>query len=382
MTVFKTFWKILNKNKFNVILYTVILLIFGISNMQTSENSMNFTASKPDILIVNYDEEKGITKDLIKYITDNSNIIDIENDVEKINDALFYRDVNYVIYIPQNYHTDFMAGKNPEIEIKSTGDYQASLAEMILSRYIKVANSYQKSISDETELIRRINDTLSKETKVEITSKLDTSTLSKATFYYNFASYSILACLILIISLILSSFNEEKIRKRIIVSNTNYKKHNRILLLSNCCYALILWLFYVVISFVLVGDVMTSRHGVIYIINSLVLTICATTLAFLVGNVVNNKEAINGVVNVIALGSSFLCGAFVPVEWLPESVLKIAHAIPTYYYINTNETLKTLEKFDFETLRPIIANTMIMLGFSVVFIILTNIISRKRRKIG
>ncbi len=127
---------------------------------------------------------------------------------------------------------------------------------------------------------------------------------------------------------------------------------------------------------------MTSRHGVIYIINSLALTICATTLAFLVGNIVNNKEAINGIVNVIALGSSFLCGAFVPVEWLPESVLKIAHAIPTYYYINTNETLKTLEKFNSETLRPIITNTVIMLGFSVVFIILANMVSRKKRKIG
>ena len=84
MTVFKTFWKILNKNKITVIIYTIMLLIFGASNMQTSENSMNFVASKPDVLIVNLDEEKGITKDLIKYITNNSNIIDIEKTQEKI----------------------------------------------------------------------------------------------------------------------------------------------------------------------------------------------------------------------------------------------------------------------------------------------------------
>lgn len=259
MTVFKTFLKILNKNKFVVILYTVILLLFGISNMQTSENNMSFVASKPDVLIVNYDEEKGITKDLIRYITENSNIIDIEKDEEKIDDALFYRDVNYVIYIPEGYNADFMNGENPELEIKSTGDYQASFEEMILSRYIKLANIYQKSIKDEDDLISKINDTLSKETEVEITSKLDTNTLSKATYYYNFASYSILACLLLIVSLILSSFNEERIRKRIVVSNTNYKKHNRVLLLSNCCYSLVLWLFYVAISFILVGDIMFSK---------------------------------------------------------------------------------------------------------------------------
>ena len=382
MTVFKTFWKILNKNKITVIIYTVMLLIFGASNMQTSEKSMNFVASKPDVLIVNYDEEIGITKDLIKYITDNSNIIEIDKTEEKINDALFYRDVNYVIYIPENYSKDFMEGKNPEIKIKSTGDYQASLEKMILTRYIKVANIYQKSISNEDELINKINETLSKEVETEITSKLDTNTISKATYYYNFASYSILACLLLVISLILSSFNAEKIRKRIVVSKTNYKKHNKILLLSNCCYSLILWLFYVVISFIILGDIMTTKTGAIYIINSFVLTICATTIAFFIGNLVSNKGAINGIVNVIALGSSFLCGAFVPMEWLPDSVLKIAHALPTYYYISTNETLKTLEEFNFETLKPIMTNMVIILGFAAVFIVLSNLVSRRKRKIG
>ncbi len=266
MTVFKTFWKILNKNKITVIIYTVMLLIFGISNMKTSENSMSFVASKPDVHIVNYDEDAGITKDLIKYITENSNVIDIEETPEKINDALFYRDINYVIYIPKFYNKDFMDGKNPKLDIKSTGDYQASLEEMLISRYVNIANTYRKSITNEDELISKINETLSKEVETKITSKLDTNNISKATFYYNFASYSILACLLFIISMILSSFNEEKIRKRIIVSNTNYKKHNRILLLSNCCYSIILWLFYVGISFGVLGDIMltNTRNSIYY----------------------------------------------------------------------------------------------------------------------
>jgi ABC-2 type transport system permease protein len=259
MTVFKTFLKILNKNKFIIILYTVFLIAFGGFNMQTSDNNTNFVASKPDIMIVNYDEEKGITKDLIKYITDNSNIIELNNNEEAINDGLFYRDVNYVIYIPENYNRDFMNGKNPEIEIKSTGDYQSSFAEMLLSRYINVANIYQKSITDEDELISKINETLSKESEVEITSKLDTAAISRTAFYYNFASYSIVACLLFIIGLILNAFNEEKIRKRIVIGNMNYKMHNRILLLSNCCYAIVLWLFYVAISFIMFKDIMLTK---------------------------------------------------------------------------------------------------------------------------
>lgn len=379
MTVFKTFLKVLNKCKVPIILYTVFLIAFGGFNMQTSDNSTNFVASRPDILIINNDEEVGITKNLVDYIKNNSNIIDIENEEEAVNDALFYRDVNYIIYIPENYRKDFLNGLNPKIEIKSTGDYQSSYAEMLLTRYIKVANIYQENIKDEEELINKINNTLSKQTEIEITSKLDVDNLSKATFYYNFASYSILAGCVYVICLILSSFKEEKINKRTIVSSMNYKKHNMLLLLSNGLFAFCLWIFYILLSFILIGDIMFTTQGIIYIINSLIFTMCCLTIAFLIGNIVRNKNAINGIVNVVALGSSFLCGAFVPVEWLPDSVLKVAHILPSYWYIQTNELLKTIEVFDFETIKPIIFNIGMILVFALIFIITTNIVSKRKR---
>jgi len=57
MTVFKTFLKIVNKYKFIILLYTVLLIVFAGFNMQTSDNSTSFVASKPDVLIINNDEE-------------------------------------------------------------------------------------------------------------------------------------------------------------------------------------------------------------------------------------------------------------------------------------------------------------------------------------
>ncbi len=382
MTVFKTFFKILNKNKGIIILYTVILLTFGAFNMSNSESTMVFEASKPDIYIVNEDEEVGITKDLIRYIKENSDTPEIENTKEAIDDALFYEEVNMVVYIPKGYHKDFMEGKNPEITVKKSETYYASFAEMIVKRYIKIATVYQKSITDENQLIEKVNETISKETQTQITTKLDTTALGKATFYFNFASYSYLACLIYVISLILLTFNEEKVRKRTIISSYNYKKRNRILLLSNLLYSFVLWLIYAVMSFVLVGNVMLSLHGLILFINSFIFVICATCISFFIGNLITNKNAVSGIVNVVALGSSFLCGAFVPSEWLPDFVKTIAHVLPTYYYIDTNDKLKAIEEFNFDTLQPLLVNMGIVIGFSILFIILSNVVSKKNRRIG
>lgn len=78
-------------------------------------------------------------------------------------------------------------------------------------------------------------------------------------------------------------------------------------------------------------------------------------------------------------GSSFLCGAFVPVEWLPDAILKIAHILPSYWYIKTNEAIKTLEDISVETLKPILINMGVLLLFSLFFIVITNIITKKKR---
>ena len=145
MTVFNTVLKIVNKYKFNIILYTVLLITFAGVNFKSGNNTTNYIATKPDVYIVNYDENKGITKDLIKYLNKNTNIKKLNNNKEAINDALFYRDVNYIIYIPKDFRKNFLEGKNPKIKIKTTKDYNSVLAENLLSNYIKTANIYLKN---------------------------------------------------------------------------------------------------------------------------------------------------------------------------------------------------------------------------------------------
>ncbi len=253
---------------------------------------------------------------------------------------------------------------------------------MLLTRYIKTEKIYTENIKDEEEIISKINDTLSKEAEIEMTSKLDNESLERVSFYYNFASYSILAGAIYLICVILSSFNEKNIKKRTTISSMNYKKHNRILLLGNALFAIFLWLVYVIISFILIGDAMFTIRGLIYIVNSFIFTMCALTIAFLIGNLVNNKNTVNGIVNVVALGSSFLCGAFVPVEWLPDNILKVAHILPTYWYIQNNELMKKIEVINFETLKPVFINMGVVVIFAVGFIVITNITSKYKRKIG
>ena len=380
MTVFKTFWKIVNKYKGTIILYTVMLISFGGINLASNDTTTTFTSTLPNIAIVNNDQNSVLTNNLISYLSENSKVVDIENDEEKINDALFYRDVSYVVYIPKNYTNDVLKGMNPTINIKSTNDYTSSLEEMMLTDYLNLQNTYLKLTTDQAKLTNYINDTLKDKSEVVLTSKVDTKSLSKVSRYFNFASYSILAVVIFIITLVLTSFKEKTVNKRIVVSSMNYKKHSGLILKSSLLYALIVWVLFSLLAIILLGKSLLNIRGLLLSLNTLVFTLQALTFALLISSLVNNKDAIGGIVNVVALGSAFLCGAFIPSMYLPEKVVSISHIFPAYYYNNSNDLVTSLEVINLTTLKPFITNIVMMLVFMLVFIVLNNLVIKNKRK--
>ncbi len=240
-------------------------------------------------------------------------------------------------------------------------DEYAKVINYLARKYIEVENVYASIYRDEAKIINAINKNLETNSNVEITSKLNTTTMEKTARFYNFASYCIMAVTIYIVCLVLSSFHNEMINKRIVVSSMNYKKHNRLILGASFAYALIVWILYIVLGIILLGDVMFTIRGLIYVLNTLIFTFVALTLALLISTITNNKNAISGIVNVVALAQAFLCGAFIPTQWLPNSVLTIAHVLPAYWYINTNDILKELEIISSTTLKPVIINSIILI---------------------
>ena len=382
MTVFKTFLKVVKAYRIPILLYTTILVALGSINISTNDQTDQFIASKPTIYIINHDENKGITQDFCEYMEQHAEIAQIKNEQDALDDALFYRDVHYIIEIPEGFRQDFLNQKQPEIIYRSADTYEASLAKMLVQRYLKVATMYQSETMNEKEWIEHIHTILKKETKVQITSKLDTIGITKGKFFYNFMNYSLLAGCVYVICLVLSSFKEEKVKNRTMISSMDYRTYNRQLYLSNGLFAFVLWAIYVLISLVLVGESMMSMHGLMYILNSFVFMFCALSIAFLIANITTNKGAVNGIVNVIALGSSFLCGAFVPMEMLPDFVLKMAHILPSYWYIKSNEIIGSLEVINLTTLEPVFKNMTIVFVFVVVFFIASTVVLNKNRKIS
>ena len=376
MIVFKTILKILNKLKGMLILYTFMLVMITFIN-QTSNNETSFLESKPSIAIVNEDDSL-ITNDFIDYMDKHCIIKNLAP--KNIDDALFYRSINVVVYIPKDFGENLLSN-NVTLEYKASGDEASSYTKMLIEKYIKTVLIYKDYYSDE-ELINHVNNLLKLDANVEVKTKLETSKLERMTRYFNFLNYALLAGSVSCISMILASIKEEKVKKRTIISSFDYKKYDRIVLGTLSIVIFGIWLLYMLLSIILFKNTIFTSNGLAYILNSFVFTIASLCIGYLIGNITQNKNAIAGIINVVALGSSFLCGCFVPVEYMPDYALKIAHIFPTYYYVSNNEIIKTIEAFNPTLIKSLLKNGFAIVLFSLLFILLTNYISKKKQIIN
>ena len=382
MIIFNAFLKVLKKNIFTVILYTVILVVFTIFSMQTDSTGVQFTGTMPEIYVENNDTDSVVTDNLMSYLKEKTNIKDISGGEEAISDALFYKEISLVIKIPSGYGNDILAGKDPQLSVRKDGTYNSELSVMQLSKYLRVQKACLKITKDPDSLVREINNSLSKSAEIELATVIDTNMAAKTAGFFDFAAYSITACIVFIICLVLTSFNEINVRKRTIVSSLPITAYNAMLMLSSCIYMFMVFVFFGGISLLIVGSYMLSLRGLMYLINTLAFSVATLSMAYLLSSVFRSRDAVTGVVNVVALGSSFLCGAFVPASMLPSWVLGIAHILPAYWFINSNDRLSEIEQFDLSSLQPIFINMIVLIGFAGLFFVLSVLVSRRKQRIA
>ena len=105
------------------------------------------------------------------------------------------------------------------------------------------------------------------------------------------------------------------------------------------------------------------------------------SLGFFAGTIAKNKDAINGLVNVISLALCFLGGVFVPQEFFSDSIIKVAKFFPTYWYVATNNSIGAMKELTPKLAGELVTQVGLVAGYAlVVFAITVVIISNKRKR--
>ena len=391
MIVFKTFWRIMKRYWWIVFIYVAILTSLSVINLNAAPVT-DFVDTKPEITIVSQDSSdlatKPFTKNFLNYLSKNTKIIDLKE--SETTDALFYQEISMILYLPEDLESKILSGQKVTLDYRTSGNYTAELSKNLIKRYFELQrteilesknSSKEQSnfLSENPEkIISNLNQRLDQSPTIRLASKNATN-LSKIAAFFNFASYTIMAIILYVTCFINASFNKSSVKKRTMVSSLHLKKYNFSLLLANSIFAFSVFALLTTLSFFVLGNIVLTPFFIFEILNILLYTLAALTLAELVSTFNLSRDAVSGVVNLLSLAPAFLSGAFVPTYFLPSFVLTIAHIFPTYWFIDTNNKITTMTEFSFNSFLTILPNLLVLVLFSIIFIAANLVLSKKKR---
>ncbi|MEO3944764.1 ABC transporter permease [Gorillibacterium sp. CAU 1737] len=374
MPVFKLCLKIIKKNLVSISLYIGIFLLIAalISLSGTAEQASGFSASKAKIAFM-AEESTPLVEGFRQVLEEQATLVELPDDKEKLQDALFFRDVTYVVRIPSGFTKDFLENRGTRLE-KTTvpGTTDNAYVDLRVQQYWKLANLHlagnlgitQEALAEQLKQDMAANTTVN---MAQFQNKKDFSQ-SFAANYFNYTAYSLTSVLILGISAIMMVFHNKDLRRRNFCSPIPAGSFTMQLFLANLVYTIAAWAVIAAACFALSPQEILTGNMPYLLVNSIVFTFCMSCLSFLIGNLVTSRNALSAIANVVGLGPSFISGVFVPQQFLGDTVLRIASFTPTYWFVQGNTRISTLTSFNWTSLSPVFYDMLIQIGFAAAFL--------------
>ena len=380
MAVFKAYMKIARKNIWMILLYLGIFFCVTILFQRfVPEGAEGYTAESVPVGIV--DEDGGeAAESLINYIGRTNETILLEDDRESLQEDLFYRNVGYIVRIPEGFMEKCILGEEKIEAVTVPGTYAGYYVDQQVNSYMVYARSYAAAGFTETE----IASAMAHRDKAEVT-LVDFSgnagQVPAYTFYYRYLPYLLLSVLGYVMGYILMGFRRGSLPQRMRASAVPERRQSVEGLAASLVIALALWGIGVAASVVMYGqDIYESGKLIWYLLNSLVMMLTALSLAYLVGTLVKSSNALSGIVNIISLGMCFVCGVFVEMSYLSSGVRRAAQFLPVYWYETVNTLLTDHRTVSGGIRTDVLSGIGIQMVFAAAFVCLTLAAAKRSRR--
>ncbi len=379
MQVFKAFFKILKKKSKSALITTIIFLAISFGIVYSGGSNKEFTESKLSITVIDEDNTEA-SKALTEFIGKKHELKETAADKEKLTEQLYWTTVDYALVIKKGFSENLSSGSSDELfgEYHLRESFSTVYMSTTLNEYVKTVRAFLASGSELGAALDSTSEILSKDT--EVTFKADdafgTEDFShRFSGYFQYIPYICISVMLSALGIVLSSLNKKELRYRTDCSGTTPRSVTFQIIGASAIFVIAIWLIFMIAGLFLYGGIYRG-HAWFAVLNSLIFTLVAASLAIFVSSFDLEENVFNVVTQIIGLGMSFLCGVFVPLSVLGDGVKSAARFLPAYWYIKANDMLTAREPFDGGKLAGYM---LIQLAFAVVLMLLTLVVRRSSR---
>lgn len=291
----------------------------------------DYEAAKPKFAVFDYDNSSE-SKALTEYLKKTCIKKNIKNDKkETMQDELFARNVNCVLIIKEGFSLDV---------VTIPGTQAATTFETAINSFTKTYNTYIASGYSESDALAAVNTSLSQKASVSLLSGKSVASHSGIYYCFSYLGWVLLVMMIAGIAPVLQVFSKKEIKERISCSSYKFANYNRELLLGVILTGLVVCAVIFVSATIMFKGSTFSFSGFLFTLNMLCYMLVSLAFAFFISKITSNSEILNMFANTVSLGMAFLCGIFVPEEFLSDGIIKAAHFLPAYWY---NQAVKSID---------------------------------------
>lgn len=347
MQVFKCALKITFRNPMFLLIYTVALSFMGVAmahgvvdgqgdsydvveNVQTSYAVIDRDGSA---------EAQGIAR----YLETVGTPVELADTETSLQDAVATGRVDYMLIVPAGWGSAFAQAaadgeELPKMEsVYSFYSAEGALMDADVANFAGVLAACVAADPGDpaVQQVDRALDVASSRATARFAPSVEEQTAPGFTFFLQFSIYSLLASVVVCVSMLLSKLNRTDVRRRNLTSPVSYASYTLQTMLA--CFVLMLvidaWIFCLGMacfgeSVVQLGAQRVALMGATVVVFSLV----PLGLGILLGQLGVGGTAANGAGNITALVLSFLGGAWVPLSIVPGAVQMVARFLPGIWY--------------------------------------------------
>lgn len=368
MTVFKGYFLIIRRNLGVIFMYIFIFVGIAVLIQATYDSTGvtgGFSSQKLDVAVL--DRDGGVlAQTLMQMIEREQKLVEVEDDEQAIQNELYYRNIEYVLVIPEGIEEKLADSEKPVLSITVPNSVMSFYVDAQVNALLNQVRIYMAggfSVEEACDKALALGETTA---DVELVDTNGNAGIREDyNYYFGYMPYAFLGATVMSISLVIMEFKKQGVRRRMQSSAVPFGKQNLAAVGAFFFVGAMIWLVCVAVHAVMYhGGIFTSSNAVYYVANSIVFMLVSLSLGYLTGIVSNSPMALNGINNIISLGLCFLGGIFVPLEMLGDGVRKVSQILPTYWYSTVNGILGDYETLGGELLATVRKGILIQILFA------------------
>lgn len=348
MIVFNGFLRLVKRNFGILILYLSIFLAIciAVQFITDGKGMEDFQEESLDIAVI--DRDGGpLAQALAKYLGQHHNLVDVPDDPDMIQEELFYRNIYYVVTIPADFEEKCLVQGEKLPVTKIPGAYSAYYVDQQINSFLNDVRVLEAAGYQGEEIYDRAARLQETEGQVTLMDKNGHGGEAPPHSYmFQYMPYIIISIICYVLGYVMIAFRKKDVRLHMKCAAMPVGKQEGQMILGYLVFGAVIWGICMLAAIGLYGkDFLSDANMPLYMVNAFAVVLVSLAMAFTVGVMLQGPEAINGIVNVIALGMSFTCGVFVSMDVLGKGVRTVAQFLPLYWYETVNQILAANEGF-------------------------------------